>query len=262
MRSAALAALLLTALACDDSPSEKGDSGSSDGEARDGGGPESEGSDAGDAEEARTQAKLLVLSKLRECGVLGRDGAYTGSSDIYYESRCYGRCLIAERCPDVKAAWCGGAAETDSLRHCTKACNNEPIFCQATLRNVARCDDRLDCPDGSDEAGCDYFDCKDGQRVHWASRCDGEAQCADRSDEAGCSFACRDGRTPSEGALECDGVEHCQDGSDESGCMQRGLIFACASGDAFVEKSAVCNAQLDCADGSDEQQGCAKNLCD
>ncbi len=256
------ASLTLVLFACGDSPRTDVDSGSNDEATGDAGASAGDGGDGGSVEEARSQARQLVLAKLRECGVLGRDGAYTGSSDPYYESRCLGRCLIAERCPDVKAAWCGESMETESLRRCSSVCGDEPILCQATLRNVARCDAKQDCPDGSDEAGCDYFDCKSGQRVNWTARCNGDRQCDDGSDEQDCSFACRDGSMPRAGAVECDGVKHCDDGSDESGCTERDLTFACASGGGSIPKSAVCNARPDCSDGSDETMGCAKNLCD
>jgi hypothetical protein len=256
------ASLTLLLFACGGSSHNDVDSGRDDEMTRDAGSSGGDDSDGGSVEEALGQARRLVLAKLRECGVLSREGAYTGGSDIYYDSRCLGRCLIAERCPDVKATWCGEPMVTESLRRCTAVCGDEPILCQATLRNVARCDDKQDCPDGSDESGCDYFVCKDGQRVNSTARCNGDRQCDDGSDEQDCSFACRDGSMPAGGAVECDGVEHCKDSSDESGCTERGLIFACADGDGFIPKSAVCNARPDCGDGSDEMQGCAKNLCE
>ena len=67
------------------------------------------------------------------------------------------------------------------------------------------CDDTPDCPDHSDELGCDFtcllqtgsitgFKCHDGSCANAGAdgsrMCDGTSDCADGSDELGCGFEC------------------------------------------------------------------------
>ena len=101
-----------------------------------------------------------------------------------------------------------------------------------------QCDAKHQCPDGSDELGCD-FECiisagvdelprPDGSCVAGERLCDGESNCADGSDELGCSFECvlphgGQGHMCSDGrcihsSYACDGEANCADGSDEMGC--------------------------------------------
>ena len=62
-------------------------------------------------------------------------------------------------------------------------------------RTSARCDGHQDCPDGSDEEGCDSslcgphregFLCRNKRCIQAYSRCDGIEDCGDLSDEDSC----------------------------------------------------------------------------
>ena len=81
------------------------------------------------------------------------------------------------------------------------------------------CDGEADCVDGSDEVGCETFDCGDGELVLASWFCDGDLDCSNGSDEgAGCEhLSCTDGsQLPA--SFQCDGYDDCSDGSDEAGC--------------------------------------------
>ncbi|HEX6244642.1 MAG TPA: hypothetical protein VFZ61_27175, partial [Polyangiales bacterium] len=76
-----------------------------------------------------------------------------------------------------------------------------------------------------DEQGCPagtHFVCTDGEKVNAAYECDGEEDCSDGSDEARCAtFQCRDGAQLVPQALVCDLERDCSDGSDEDqGCLK------------------------------------------
>lgn len=49
-----------------------------------------------------------------------------------------------------------------------------------------KCDGDEDCVDGSDEKGCEYFECTQGGLVSMDARCDAWPDCFDESDEEGC----------------------------------------------------------------------------
>ncbi|CAL8077304.1 unnamed protein product [Calicophoron daubneyi] len=94
------------------------------------------------------------------------------------------------------------------------------------------CNQRQDCPDGSDEAPprCHarclpgQFTCTSGECIDHGQRCDGRRDCFDGSDEAGCRPVCQPHEFPcvSGGCVDtqrrCDGRRDCADGSDEVGC--------------------------------------------
>ena len=73
------------------------------------------------------------------------------------------------------------------------------------IQGPKSCDDTPDCPDHSDELGCDFtcllqtgsitgFKCHDGSCANAGAdgsrMCDGTSDCADGSDELGCGFEC------------------------------------------------------------------------
>ena len=109
---------------------------------------------------------------------------------------------------------------------------------QTCIPGGHQCDAKHQCPDGSDELGCDFeciisagvdgYRCSDGSCVAGERLCDGESNCADGSDELGCSFECvlphgGQGHMCSDGrcihsSYACDGEANCADGSDEMGC--------------------------------------------
>ena len=149
-----------------------------------------------------------------------------------------------------------------------------------------RCDDKLDCLDGSDEKNCEdksklkcdvsQFMCKDGRQcIPVSQRCDSHYNCDDMSDEDECTTTlkdnrCRDNQMQCQSGFcldvtqRCDGHDDCGDGWDEREELCEKVdcpkdFFKCTSGQC-VPSSAVCNSKIDCADSSDEHADCGELL--
>ncbi|XP_066260113.1 basement membrane-specific heparan sulfate proteoglycan core protein isoform X1 [Euwallacea similis] len=137
-----------------------------------------------------------------------------------------------------------------------------------------RCDGVYDCPDDSDERGCDsnemttttrphlpspcypnQIQCRDGTCVNGA-RCDRTYDCLDGTDEENCQycepsmFQCRSGGCI-DLRLKCDRLNDCKDGSDEENCECRDHEFDCGEG-VCVDLSMRCDQHYDCPRGNDE----------
>ncbi|CAK9302728.1 unnamed protein product [Gordionus sp. m RMFG-2023] len=175
---------------------------------------------------------------------------------------------------------------------CPKSCNSQQFACQSA-KNVCiplskKCDDRVDCSDGSDEKDCarpcnaTEFACLNGRCISLKWKCDRDNDCGDNSDEANCSFPlnCSKHEFMCANTLcipsrwRCDGDIDCHDNSDEIGCGK--LISAtsllhslykpfnmnaykcnsheyrCDNGHCIMS-SWRCDGDTDCLDGSDEK---------
>ncbi|XP_050691158.1 prolow-density lipoprotein receptor-related protein 1-like isoform X1 [Eriocheir sinensis] len=145
------------------------------------------------------------------------------------------------------------------------------------------CDSVFDCPDGSDEAGCeekvclpDQFMChRTRECIPHALMCDGNADCWDRTDEVDCEnitcshseWKCATKKQCIPDTWKCDGEPDCQDGTDEENCQNStikcplpGLI--CDNFTRCVQPDTFCDNYNHCKDGSDEGGRCGSFDCE
>uniref|UniRef100_A0A8C4QH96 EGF-like domain-containing protein n=1 Tax=Eptatretus burgeri TaxID=7764 RepID=A0A8C4QH96_EPTBU len=154
----------------------------------------------------------------------------------------------------------------------TFQCSHNQFACASRTHCIPlrwRCDDNVDCADGSDEKACplicwtDEMPCLDkSQCVPQIYVCDGEADCEDGSDERDCfidcnvtdAFQCHDGSVCISSARRCDGMIQCSDGSDEVACEDVDRCdFRCHVDDFCIPSEWRCDGTFDCSDGQDEK---------
>lgn len=149
---------------------------------------------AADAQLSDEQLDQALSRHLRECKVIG-DGRYEPRPIEDGYARCTAHCKLAASCSALLATTCT-ATKDFRLRVCTTNCANQPFSdgfqCGgAPVRRQWVCDGTADCPDGSDEANCASFSCRDGSMVRASFvACDGRKDCVDGSDEEGCASYC------------------------------------------------------------------------
>nr|XP_006817316.1 PREDICTED: uncharacterized protein LOC102805083 [Saccoglossus kowalevskii] len=149
------------------------------------------------------------------------------------------------------------------------------------VKSYMKCNGINDCPNGGDEAVCNYgecfegeFQCPNGKCIPASSQCDYRNDCEDNTDEEDCSFpSCADNEFTCTNhqcmsvSLVCDGNADCYDGSDEligEHCLYPGSVcspdfFRCTNGEC-IHYTLRCDQYADCSDSSDESE-CQHSVC-
>ncbi len=166
-------------------------------------------------------APPATTTRLRTCGILTAGQTFMSPPTSGFQ-RCWDACQAQASCSELAALWCRQSI-SQSLTQCRSDCETAMWRCLdgTMIRLSSQCDQKPDCPDGSDEQNCAVFTCADGSKIPIALRCDGNKQCSDGSDELDCpTFQCANGKVLP-GWARCNVIVECNpatDFSDEAGC--------------------------------------------
>jgi len=144
-----------------------------------------------------------TTAEQRECeadaatGSTGAGAEWLECATAYLEQQ--NECITAAECDADALEACDILSEASGANPFVTACGDLPTALEQALSECAPdgptctvepswiCDGEADCPDASDEAGCETFDCGPGDEpIPGSWVCDGEADCLDGSDEADC----------------------------------------------------------------------------
>ncbi|XP_047470975.1 very low-density lipoprotein receptor-like [Penaeus chinensis] len=139
-------------------------------------------------------------------------------------------------------------------------CPEGSWFCPGTTVCVSedqKCDGTEDCPDGSDEASCNYATTPEPILcpVGWLYTCIGNHCVCDTTQCANGFLLCSNETRCIRTTQICDGLAHCTDGSDEENCTVEcsdGHV-RCGNTAQCILKDSVCDGYSHCPDNSDEE---------
>ncbi len=99
------------------------------------------------------------------------------------------RCSAQASCDELRASIDEFRPQVSpALSQCWSLCR-DTFTCADDGRAIDarwQCDGDRDCVDGSDERGCQYFECAQSGLVSASARCDEWPDCYDESDEESC----------------------------------------------------------------------------
>ena len=132
----------------------------------------------------KSQCEAQLEFETRECDLHYDDPAAICEVPGY---RCFYNCIAGMSCSERYRYYFEDWELSYQRKRCLVSCN-EGFACDGNDAdpNILHCDGFVECQDKTDEQGCSYHMCDDGQFVRENVMCDGYAHCADGSDEAGC----------------------------------------------------------------------------
>ena len=174
---------------------------------------------------------MAMLERLQDCGVLGDGEVQCPEALGTFRDACLASCFEATSCDELVETVCLGPIGTtwDPIIRChAEQCLGQELSTCANGEVAVVCNGIGDCPDGSDEAGCEQYACADGVMIPAVRECDGFRQCNGGEDEEDCaeeySFTCDDGTTLHPNFV-CNGEFDCQNGEDEQVCWPVFLLY-------------------------------------
>jgi hypothetical protein len=105
------------------------------------------------------------------------------------QRRCSTQCEGELNCEELARFYDGYRNRKLNLCLITCATSFTCVDDETVILDAWVCDGEEDCPDGSDEKNCDYFECaSSAEKIAQKDVCDGYEDCQDGSDEADCEM--------------------------------------------------------------------------